>query len=35
MGRLQALIRYAYGVENYRISGGPEWIDVDKFDVVY
>ncbi len=35
MGSLQALIRFAYGIEDYRISGGPKWIDADKFDVVY
>src|ERR1700691_214642 len=35
MGSLQALIRWAYGIEDYRISGGPKWIDADKFDVVY
>jgi uncharacterized protein (TIGR03435 family) len=35
MGSLQALIRFAYGVEDYRISGGPKWMDADKFSVVY
>ena len=35
MGSLQALIRFAYGVEDYRISGGPKWIDGDQFRIVY
>lgn len=35
MGSLQFLIRVAYGLEDYRISGGPKWLDSDKFDVVY
>jgi uncharacterized protein (TIGR03435 family) len=35
MGSLQALIRYAYGVEDYRIAGGPKWLEGDKFSVVY
>ena len=35
MGSLQALIRFAYGIEDYRISGGPKWLDTDKFDVIY
>jgi len=39
-GRFQAtnitlgtLIRTAYDVENFQISGGPKWLDGDKFDV--
>jgi len=35
MGSLQALIWFAYGIEDYRISGGPKWLATDKFDVVY
>jgi uncharacterized protein (TIGR03435 family) len=35
MGSLQALIRFAYRIEDYRMSGGPKWIDADKFDVIY
>jgi len=35
MGSLQALIRFAYGIEDYRISGGPKWLDADKFRVIY
>lgn len=35
MGSLQALIRFAYGVEDYRISGGPKWLDGDRFRVVF
>jgi uncharacterized protein (TIGR03435 family) len=30
---LRTLIRTAYDVENFQISGGPKWIDSDKFDV--
>ncbi len=35
MGSLQSLIWFAYGVEDYRISGGPKWLTTDKFDVIY
>jgi uncharacterized protein (TIGR03435 family) len=35
MGSLQSLIWFAYGVEDYRISGGPKWLTTDRFDVVY
>jgi uncharacterized protein (TIGR03435 family) len=27
------VIREAYGVKDYQLSGGPGWIDVDRFDV--
>lgn len=30
---LRTLIRTAYDVENFQISGGPKWLDSDKFDV--
>src|SRR5688572_27521638 len=30
---LKLLIRLAYGVADYQISGGPGWINVDRFDV--
>ncbi len=30
---LRTLIRTAYNVENFQISGGPKWLDADKFDV--
>jgi uncharacterized protein (TIGR03435 family) len=30
---LRTLIRTAYDVENFQISGGPRWLDADKFDV--
>jgi uncharacterized protein (TIGR03435 family) len=30
---LRTLIRTAYDVENFQISGGPRWLDSDKFDV--
>jgi uncharacterized protein (TIGR03435 family) len=35
MGSLQALIRSAYGVEDFRIAGGPKWLDSDKFSIVF
>src|SRR5580704_16108128 len=35
MGSLQSLIWFAYGIEDYRISGGPKWLTTDKFDIVY
>jgi uncharacterized protein (TIGR03435 family) len=35
MGSLQSLIRFAYGLEDYRISGGPKWLDADKFSIIY
>lgn len=30
---LRTLIRTAYDVENFQISGGPKWLDAEKFDV--
>jgi uncharacterized protein (TIGR03435 family) len=30
---LKLLIRLAYGVADYQVSGGPDWIRFDKFDV--
>jgi uncharacterized protein (TIGR03435 family) len=30
---LRALIQWAYEVRNYQVSGGPLWLDFDKFDV--
>jgi uncharacterized protein (TIGR03435 family) len=30
---LRALIRFAYGVQNNQISGGPEWMDSERYDV--
>jgi uncharacterized protein (TIGR03435 family) len=35
MGSLQSLIKSAYGVEDYRIAGGPKWLDGDKFRIVF
>ncbi len=35
IGSLQSLIRFAWGIEDYRITGGPKWLDTDKFAVVY
>ena len=31
---LKAMIRKAYGVQMYQISGGPAWLDSDHFDIV-
>jgi uncharacterized protein (TIGR03435 family) len=28
------MIALAYGVEDDKISGGPKWLDVAKFDVI-
>jgi uncharacterized protein (TIGR03435 family) len=33
VGSLDALIRYAYDVEDTQISGGPQWIDRDIYEV--
>lgn len=30
---LKLLLNYAYGVEGFDISGGPAWIDSERFDV--
>ena len=30
---LKMLIRLAYDVQNFQITGGPSWIDSDKYDV--
>ena len=30
---LQTLVQEAYGVERYRIAGGPKWLDSDRFDI--
>lgn len=30
---LRTLIRTAYDVQNFQISGGPKWLDAEKFDV--
>jgi len=30
---LKSLVRIAYGVQDYQISGGPGWADNDRFDV--
>jgi uncharacterized protein (TIGR03435 family) len=30
---LKALIQFAYGVQNYQISGGPDWISTEHFDI--
>lgn len=35
IGSLQSLIKTAYGLEDYRISGGPKWLDGDIYSVVY
>jgi len=31
---LNVIIRQAYNVKNYQISGGPPWLDVDRFDII-
>jgi uncharacterized protein (TIGR03435 family) len=30
---LKALIHFAYGVQDFQISGGPAWLESDKYDV--
>src|SRR5258706_14752729 len=30
---LRTLVRYAFNVPAYRVSGGPTWIDSDRFDI--
>jgi hypothetical protein len=30
---VRALIRSAYGLQNYQILGGPEWMSADRYDV--
>jgi uncharacterized protein (TIGR03435 family) len=30
---LRALIRFAYGVQDIQISGGPDWMDSERYDV--
>jgi uncharacterized protein (TIGR03435 family) len=30
---LRLMLRQAYGIPDFRMSGGPNWIDVDRFDV--
>jgi uncharacterized protein (TIGR03435 family) len=30
---LKNLIKQAYGVESYQISGGPAWMDTDRYDI--
>lgn len=30
---LHMLVRYAFNVPDYRLSGGPNWMDTDRFDV--
>jgi uncharacterized protein (TIGR03435 family) len=31
---LNMLIQQAYGVNQYQVSGGPRWVDQDRFDIV-
>ena len=33
-GNLRMLIRFAYNVDDTQISGGPPWIDSDRYDIV-
>ncbi|HXD75986.1 MAG TPA: TIGR03435 family protein, partial [Vicinamibacterales bacterium] len=30
---LHMLVRYAFNVPDYRLSGGPGWMDADRFDI--
>jgi uncharacterized protein (TIGR03435 family) len=30
---LHMLVRYAFNVQDYRLSGGPNWMDADRFDI--
>src|SRR6478672_10445504 len=30
---LHMLVRYAFNVPDYRLSGGPSWMDSDRFDI--
>jgi len=30
---LNVILRQAYGVEHYQITGGPAWLDTDRFDI--
>jgi uncharacterized protein (TIGR03435 family) len=30
---LRFLMRFAYGVEDYQISGGPDWVGSDRYDI--
>src|SRR5205807_6371719 len=30
---LQSLIQWAYGVEGFQISGAPDWLNTDRYDV--
>jgi uncharacterized protein (TIGR03435 family) len=32
--QLRDLIRFAYGLQEFQISGGPNWVDSDHFDIV-
>jgi uncharacterized protein (TIGR03435 family) len=31
---LRALIRNAYGLQDFQIAGGPGWVDSDRFDII-
>ena len=31
---LKIMVREAFGVKGYQISGGPPWLDIDRFDVM-
>ncbi len=33
MGTLQTFIKYAYGVEDVQLSGGPLWLDRDMYEI--
>ena len=31
---LKAMITMAYDIQNFQLSGGPAWLDSDRFDVI-
>jgi uncharacterized protein (TIGR03435 family) len=33
-GTMLDLIRVAYGVDSYKVLGGPGWLETDRFDVI-
>lgn len=30
---LRSLVLYAYGIKSYQLSGGPRWVDTDRYDI--
>ena len=31
---LRTAVQWAYGIQDYQVSGGPNWLDSDRFDIV-